>query len=173
MKRSELTWVRSVPLHTTRTYIHACVALRMIRNAHNHWHRRMAHRTSPGSGMHHYQFPTNRFPCKGGGCRTADDANSRNYFTCTNCATIAWFSSQRQTLRGDDVQRVSTAKRFQLKHPLPLHPKVADAHKAFRDKGGRITLLSNKRDLPTIVWVDGTHHVSHVTYPLHVSTHKM
>jgi hypothetical protein len=163
-------------VHTTRTYIHPCMHCfedNPQRPQPHHWYRRMVHHTSPGLGMHHYQFPTNTLPCKGDDCRTDNAANPRNYFACKNCTTLAWFNSQCLTLCLDDAQRASTAKRFKMKHPLPLHPKVADAHKAFRTKGGRITLLTKKKDLPTIVWVDDTHHVSRVQYPSHVLTHKM
>ena len=114
------------------------------------------------SGFHEFEFDASSFPCKGEGCKTTAEFNANNYYYCNHCNLHKWAKSQATTLRGDDLQRAITRKRFKLTSPLPLHPKTEEAHRVFKSKGGQIRFLWV---LPTITWAGTSHHVKCIRYP--------
>jgi hypothetical protein len=114
------------------------------------------------SGFHAFEFDAASFPCKGNGCKTTAEFNANNYYYCNHCNLHKSAKSQAITLRADDLQRAITRKYRKLTSHLPLHPKTAEAHRAFSLKGGRIRKL---RVMPTITWVGTSHHVQCIQYP--------
>ena len=100
-----------------------------------------------------YTYPTEKYKCFG---TEADCSNANphpnNYYICDNCSKRQWFESKITSFRSNDITRAEAQQRLKLQDPPSIHREVVKLQKEFTKRGGKILLITQPEESPTILW---------------------